>query len=204
MTVPLFDAPFFFMRHGESVANAAGLIAGGGTDSPLTERGRDQSEAAAELLAPLAPRAVFVSPQGRAVDTAAPIARRLGLTPQPVADLYERHWGVLEGRPLSDIVDRSMTAPGGESLDEFEARVWAALAGIAGPAPALVVAHSGTMRVLRSRLGIGDVFEWVGNALPVRFAPPERPGGAWTMAALAGEGPVDAHNVRYAGTGPGA
>jgi probable phosphoglycerate mutase len=200
MTQPLLNGPFFFMRHGESAANAAGLIAGGGTDSPLTERGRAQAEAAAALLAPLAPKAIHVSPQSRAVETARPLAERLGIALTPVADLHERHWGAMEGRPLSEIVDRAMTAPGGESLAGFEERVWAALSAIAGPAPAVVVAHSGTMRVLRSRLGIGDVFEWVGNALPVRFAPPRRPDGVWTMAALEG-GPVDAHNVRYAGIG---
>jgi probable phosphoglycerate mutase len=198
MTVRLFEKPFYFMRHGESAANAARLIAGAGTDSPLTGRGRAQAEAAAGLLAPLAPKAIYASPQSRALDTAAPLAARLGLAVRPVDDLRERHWGALEGRPLSDIRDRAMTAPGGESLAGFEERVWAALSAIAGPEPAVVVAHSGTMRVLRKRLGIGDVVEWVGNALPVRFSPPDGPGAAWAMAALAG-GSVDAHNVRYGG-----
>ena len=196
MTVRFLDAPFYFMRHGESEANAASLIAGGGTDSPLTPRGLAQAEAAADLLTPVAPAAILVSPQSRAMDTATPLARRLGLTLQPVAGLSERHWGMLEGRPLSDIRDRAMTALGGESLADFEARVWAALSAIVGPAPAVIVAHSGTMRVLRSRLGIGDVPEWVGNAVPVRFTPPAAPGLAWTMDALSG-GSVDVHNVRY-------
>ena len=197
MTVRIFDAPFYFMRHGESEANAASLIAGGGTNSPLTARGRAQAEAAADLLVSLKPAAIHVSPQSRAIDTAAPLAKRLGLTLRPAAALAERHWGMLEGKPLSEIRDRSMTAPGGESLADFETRVWTALLAIAGPAPAVVVAHSGTMRVLRSRLGIGDVRAWVGNALPVRFSPPAAPGGPWMMDALSG-GPVDAYNVRYA------
>ena len=196
MTVRIFDAPFYFMRHGESEANAASLIAGGSTNSPLTARGRAQAEAAADLLVALAPAAIHVSPQSRAIDTAAPLAGRLGLTLRPVAALSERHWGVLEGKPLSELRDRTITAPGGESLADFEARVWTALSAIAGPAPAVVVAHSGTMRVLRSRLGIGDVRAWVGNAVPVRFSPPAVPGETWTMEAVSG-GAVDAYNVRY-------
>ena len=197
MIIPLFDAPFYFMRHGESEANAASLIAGGGTDSPLTRRGRAQAEAAADLLAPLAPKAIYVSPQSRAIDTATPLARHLALTVQPIAELAERHWGVLEGQPLSAIVDRAMTADGGESLEAFGDRVWEALSSIVGPTPAVVVAHSGTMRVLRRRLGIGDVAAWVGNALPIRFTAPREPGTPWAMQTLAGTS-VDAQNVRYA------
>ena len=170
----LFQRPFYFLRHGESEANLAGLIAGS-TETPLTARGRSQAEAAAEALSRLEIRSIYCSPQQRAADTAAPIARQFGLPLTTLDGLRERHWGVLELKPLEEIRDRSQTAPNGESLSDFEDRTWQALESIDGPSPVLVVAHSGTMRVLRVKLGIGDVHGWVPNASPIRFLPPQSP-----------------------------
>ena len=167
----LFQRPFYFLRHGESEANVAGLIAGS-TETPLTQAGHTQAKAAAETLSRLDIRSIYCSPQGRAADTAAPIARQFGLPVTTLDGLRERHWGVLELKPLGDIRDRSKTAPEGESLAAFEDRTWQALESIDGPSPILVVAHSGTMRVLRVRLGIGDIHGWVPNASPIRFLPP--------------------------------
>ena len=192
MTVPLFDKPFYFMRHAESAANAAELIAGS-TDSPLSPRGVDQAQTAATRLARLGIAAIYTSPQSRARDTAQPAADLLGLTPHVIADIRERHWGVLEMQPLSAIRDRTMTAPEGESLADFEARTWAALSGITGVTPALIVAHSGTMRVLRERLGVGDIRNWVGNAEPVRFEPPSASGSGWRVTTLDGQPSEAAH-----------
>lgn len=194
----LFDGPFFFLRHGESEANLASLIAGS-TDTPLTETGRAQAAAAAERVRGLGIAAVYTSTLARAAETAMPIAAALGLPVRHLEGLCERNWGEWELRPLSWIRDRTITAPGGESLADYEDRVWRTCAGLHGPAPALIVAHSGTIRVLRKRLGIGDVYGWVGNGVPVRFEPPPGGSGAWRMTTVDG-GPVDAHTVRYAGT----
>jgi probable phosphoglycerate mutase len=185
----LFQGPFYFLRHGESEANIAGLIAGS-TETPLTARGHAQAEAAAQVLARLDIRSIYCSPQQRAADTAAPIARQFGLPVTTLDGLRERHWGVLELKPLEEIRDRSQTAPQGESLAGFEDRTWQALESIDGPSPVLVVAHSGTMRVLRVRLGIGDVHGWVPNASPIRFAPPDEAAGPsgqpWRFEMLEG------------------
>jgi len=194
----LFDGPFYFLRHGESEANAASLIAGS-TDTPLTPQGRAQAQAAAERVRGLGIAAVHTSTLARAADTAAPIAAALGLPVHFWDGLCERHWGDWELQPLARIRDRAITAPGGESLTDYEDRVWRTCAGLSGPAPALIVAHSGTIRVLRKRLGIGDVFEWVGNAVPVRFDPPAGGTGAWAMSTVGG-GAVDDYAVRYTGT----
>lgn len=192
MTRPLLDQPFYFMRHAESAANAAELIAGS-TDSPLSPRGVDQAQTAASRLVGLGIAAIYTSPQSRARDTAQPLANLLAMTPTVIDDIRERHWGTLEMQPLSAIRDRNMTAPEGESLADFENRTWAAISGIAGPAPALIVAHSGTMRVLRARLGLGDIRNWVGNAEPVRFEPPMDPGEGWRLTTLDGQPSEAAH-----------
>ena len=166
----VLDGGFYFLRHGESAANRARVIAGS-TDSPLTPTGRLQAGSAVDRLLGVGIAAIYTSPQSRAADTAAIVARALELPVTRIADLRERDWGEMEGQSLDAITDRSITPAGGESKAGFEARVMAALAGLAGPHPALVVAHSGVLRTLRNVLGPGDEPGWIGNALPVHCAP---------------------------------
>jgi broad specificity phosphatase PhoE len=70
------------LRHGQSEFNlhldATGLDPGV-PDAPLTELGHRQAEAAADALAGEDIRRIVCSPYTRALQTAAPIARRLGL-----------------------------------------------------------------------------------------------------------------------------
>ena len=180
---PLFERPFFFLRHGESVANRAGQVAGR-TDPPLTQRGHGQARDAAVVLAEHGIRSIHASAARRAVDTAKPLAELLDLTVNSRHDLWERDWGDYEGRPMSIITDRSVTPPGGEGLAAFEDRVLGALGAIDGPWPALIVAHSGTLRVLRARLGTGDIPPSIDNALPLRADPPHRPSEPWRITPL--------------------
>jgi 2,3-bisphosphoglycerate-dependent phosphoglycerate mutase len=86
------------LRHGESTANADNTFAGW-LDVPLTERGAAQAEAAGRDLAGLCPDAVHTSVLGRAVDTAALLAKAAGWNAPAVPDwrLNERHYGALQG-----------------------------------------------------------------------------------------------------------
>ena len=181
---PFFQVPFYYLRHGESTYNKAGLIAGS-VDPDLTDLGRSQAEEAAEVLADHDVRTIHASAARRAHDTAKPVARRLGLPVHTHPALWERNWGVLEGAPMSRLPDRRETAEGGESLAAFNLRVMQTLSDLAGPAPVLVVAHSGTLRVLRMILGDGDVPPSIGNALPIRVDPPAAPGARWRLTELA-------------------
>ncbi len=178
----VLDGGFYFLRHGESQANRSRVIAGS-TDSPLTPTGRLQAGTAADRLLGAGIASVFASPQVRAADTAAIVARALDLPVTHVADLRERDWGEMEGQSLDAITDRSITPAGGEAKAAFEARVMAALGGLAGPHPTLIVAHSGVLRTLRNVLGPGDEPGWIANALPVHCTPPAS-GGAWTFRTL--------------------
>jgi probable phosphoglycerate mutase len=119
------------VRHGESVANAQGLLLGR-TDAELTETGRMQAEAATSLL--LQPVAdVRSSPLARARHTAELLG--LGL-PVVVDDRWiEVDYGEFECQPLGGIPaevwqrwqsDRGFRPAGGESLAEVDARVGAA------------------------------------------------------------------------------
>jgi probable phosphoglycerate mutase len=119
------------VRHGESVANAQGLLLGR-TDAELTETGRMQAEAVTSLL-PEPVADVRSSPLSRARHTAELLG--LGL-PVVVDDRWiEVDYGEYECQPLGGIPaevwqrwqsDRGFRPAGGESLDEVDARVGAA------------------------------------------------------------------------------
>jgi probable phosphoglycerate mutase len=175
VTCSLLRAPFYFLRHGETEANRLGLIAGQ-TDIPLNETGWRQARTAAGLLEGCGIGAIYSSPLRRARDTAQCVAERLGLEVVVLDGLAERNWGELEGRPRSSR-PRGLTPPGGESLEAFTHRTLAALAAIPAGGVPLVVAHSGTFRVLCAQLGIPAPQAPVANSTPLRFVPPV-PGGA--------------------------
>lgn len=172
--IPLFSAPFLFLRHGETDANAADLI-GGTQDLPLNATGHAQARRAAEILAGQGLAAIWCSPLRRAYQTAAAVAERTGLALQIVEGLGERDWGDWEGRPRAALI-RDATPPGGESPESFRRRTLAALAGIAPPFPVLVVAHSGTARVIAAELAVSATLR-AGNAEPVLWRP--EPDGWW-------------------------
>ena len=70
------------LRHGQSEFNlhfTATRRDPGIVDAPLTELGHAQASAAAERLADAGIRRIIASPYTRALQTAAPLARRLGL-----------------------------------------------------------------------------------------------------------------------------
>jgi broad specificity phosphatase PhoE len=121
------------VRHGQSVANAQGLLLGR-SDVELTEAGREQARCARALLTePVAE--VRTSPLRRARDTAA----LLDLGPTPVVDdrWIEVDYGEFECQPLGDIPagvwqrwreDVEFRPAGGETLAEVDARVSATCA----------------------------------------------------------------------------
>jgi probable phosphoglycerate mutase len=119
------------VRHGESVANAQGLLLGR-TDAALTEVGRQQAAAARSLLwAPVAE--LRTSPLSRARDTAAVLD--LG-RPAVVDERWvEVDYGEFECQPLGAVPaavwqqwrsDRAFRPAGGETLAEVDERITAA------------------------------------------------------------------------------
>lgn len=166
---PLPAQSFCLIRHGETTANAEGIIAGV-TEVPLTALGCDQARALADLDWP-APIAVHASPMARAKRTAelAFPGREIQLHP----GLRERDWGVFEGRPLAQLPRRDDTPEQGESWRDMLLRVEAAISGIcaasAGVLPVLVC-HSGVIRAARVLWTTGAVGHRPPNATPLLFA----------------------------------
>jgi probable phosphoglycerate mutase len=116
------------VRHGESVANAQGLLLGR-IDAPLTEWGLVQAAAAATLLRDPVGE-LRSSPLSRARDTANALA--LTVPAQVDEQWIEVDYGEFDGQPLRDIPatvwqewrsDSDYRPPGGETLAEVDRRV---------------------------------------------------------------------------------
>jgi broad specificity phosphatase PhoE len=121
-----------FVRHGQSTWNAEGRVQGQAPHVPLTPAGRLQAQAAAQRLRGCAARHVYSSDLLRALQTAAPIARALGVTAVPEPALREQSLGSLEGRLASELSAQatpdgehitSVRWGGGESIADVHRRV---------------------------------------------------------------------------------
>lgn len=156
MTEPV---TFYFVRHGESEANAVRRFAGR-TDSPLTERGREQAEAVAEVLAKTPFDRIVSSPLSRCRDTALLIARRHQLPVDLEPDLVEIDVGEKTGSPFDEVSglpewrdDGFVAWPRGETLDQVLSRAHRVITRIAAESAGervLVVGHGGVTRILMS------------------------------------------------------
>ncbi|HUG07041.1 MAG TPA: histidine phosphatase family protein [Candidatus Limnocylindria bacterium] len=156
MTEPV---TFYFVRHGESEANAAHRFAGR-TDSPLTQRGRQQAKAVAEALANVHFDRIVSSPLSRCRDTALVIARRHQLPLDLEPDLVEIDVGEKTGVPFDEVRglpewsdDGFVAWPRGETLDQVLSRAHRVITRIAAESAGqrvLVVGHGGVTRILMS------------------------------------------------------
>ena len=150
-------------RHGETDDNLEPFRFQGFTDTPLNATGRRQAHELAERLAGDGIRSLWSSDLSRARETAGIVGARIGLEPTLDERLREGYRGRWEGHLMRDIQRQEperyaawrrggaqFRFPGGESLLEHQQRVQAALADIhaAGPLPALVVCHGGSIRVM--------------------------------------------------------
>ncbi len=155
---------FFFVRHGESEANAAHRFSGR-TDSPLTERGRKQAEVVAAALDAVPFDRIVATPLSRSLDTALVIGRRRKMPVDVVDDLIEIDVGDRTGatfdeiRGLPDWKDDGFVAwPSGETLEQVLERALRAVRRIhreSAGGTVLVIGHGGVTRILVSHfLGI--------------------------------------------------
>jgi broad specificity phosphatase PhoE len=91
---------FIFVRHGQSQANADGMLAK--PDSPLTELGVKQARKTAKEVHDLGISVIACSTMLRAQQTAETIAGHLGIDLKHIRivdELHERRLGKLEGTP---------------------------------------------------------------------------------------------------------
>jgi ribonuclease HI/probable phosphoglycerate mutase len=125
----------FLLRHGQTELSVQRRYSGRG-NPPLTDLGRRQAEAAADYLAARAGiTAVIASPLQRAHDTAATVAKALGLDVIVNDGLIETDFGEWEGLTFGEAAERdpqlhrkwlrdtTVAPPGGESFGSVRTRV---------------------------------------------------------------------------------
>lgn len=139
-------------------------VADGPADPGLSPEGHAQAEHMARYLASEAIHALYTSPLQRAVETAAPLAHHLGLTPVVDDDVaeYDRNSSVYipieELKATGDPRFEELTQGGGagmDPMDEFEERVMRALERIIAAHPGQKVAvtcHGGVINLYVSAI----------------------------------------------------
>ncbi len=170
------------VRHGQTAWNvgassAEGERFRGRVDLPLNERGHAQAQALAERLADEPIAAIYASPLQRAMETAEPTARRLGLTVHPLEGIMDINYGDWQEHPHSEVArlypalyrqwlqePHLVQIPGGESLREVRDRAMAALHQVMahhGDQAILAAAHQVVNKVLVcAMLGLDNSHFW--------------------------------------------
>ncbi len=130
------------VRHGQTPTTGK-VLPGRAAGLHLADTGRDQAETVAERIKAIeGPKrkvtAIYASPLERTRETAAPIAKALGLRVQRNAGLLEADFGEWTGADLKKLsklpewrtVQRNPSGfrfPGGESFTEMQARICGAI-----------------------------------------------------------------------------
>ncbi len=159
----------FLARHGESDWNAANRFQGH-SDRPLTDLGRRQAEALAELVAREDVDAIYSSPLIRALETARLVGARTGLDVVEDEDLREVDTGGWSGLSREEVQQRFPDGferwvsggagwEDGETYEEMGERVLGAVRRIAAAHPGgrvLVISHGGPIRAVHAAAaGVG-------------------------------------------------
>ena len=151
----------YLVRHGETDWNRAHRIQGS-TDIPLNDTGREQARVTGALLATRQWDAVVASPLSRAFETAAIIAREVGLgEPEVEPAMAERNYGAAEGMTGAEIdalYPDGAEVVGRESREAVVARAMPALIAIAERHPdqaVIVVSHGGVIRSILNAVAPG-------------------------------------------------
>ena len=154
------------VRHGATPSTGK-ILPGRAPGLELSELGRAQAEAAAARIAELErrPVAVYASPLERTRQTAAPIARALGLRVRSEAGLLECDFGDWTGRRLDQLrrrrewsqIQRAPSLfrfPGGESFAEMATRTWDAVVALGRRHPGetiVAVSHADPIKAVLSQ-----------------------------------------------------
>jgi broad specificity phosphatase PhoE len=110
----------YYVRHGESEANVAGVVAGEEDDSPLTANGKAQAKKAGHDLKGKNIDLIVCSPLTRTVDTATIIAKELGYDPAKIIKsrlFIERSVGIFSGKPYEEYRTAVMASDDHEGLE---------------------------------------------------------------------------------------
>lgn len=171
----------FFVRHAESEANAAGLMAGM-LDTPLSSKGKQQAKQAGKDLSNKSIELVVCSPLTRTRQTAEIIAKEIGYDPTKILAnkaFIERSFGPYEGRTFKEYLahnEANTLLDGMETTEEIYQRVKVGFDWLSKQKAntILLVSHGATGRMVKvvaqkkehshfhsiERLGNTEIFEF--------------------------------------------
>ena len=145
-------------RHGQTEYNAQNKVCGI-TDLPLTATGLAQADALAEKMKDKHIDVIIASPLLRAQQTAAAVAKAVGVQIITDGRITEQNYGVYEGADRKDknfLANKSQFAvkyPNGESMMQVAARVYPFIDEIKdkyADKTVLLVCHGGVCRVIKT------------------------------------------------------
>jgi broad specificity phosphatase PhoE len=181
------------LRHGQTNWNIDFRLQGV-TDIPLNETGIEQARIAGAVLADLSQQGqswdlILTSPLSRARDTAVMVGEAIGIPGVSVEELLlERSFGEAEGLSHEEWKSKyndTNPVPGGETLEQLEARAWILLQRLVDHHEGkrvLTVSHGALIRTLLRLVSKGEFprdGERLGNACLSIFE--HSPEGGWTV-----------------------
>ncbi|HVL48418.1 MAG TPA: histidine phosphatase family protein [Candidatus Thermoplasmatota archaeon] len=207
----------FVIRHGQTDANAAGIIQGSLIDLPLNARGRAEAAALARAFPRGSLDLILTSTLKRARETAEAIAVSTGAPVSVHPELVEYDWGDYLGKPNEGAIHASMVGfvdrwkkgeidvgpPGGETPRQVAGRVrrvlGPALEAFAARRPdgrVAVVAHGRLNKILLADLVHGDLarqedFGQGNTSVTVLEGHPAPARGSWKLVASNGLAHLD-------------
>ncbi len=164
---PMATTRLLLARHGQTELSHSDTFCGV-TEAALTAHGREQAQKLAMRLRHEHIDALYASPQGRAQETAQPIAALTGLEIQTREALHEMDFGRWEGCVQAEVAQESPQAmaawdrgswmvqlPGGETQQAVLARVVPCIVELVSVhlgQTILIVSHRTTLRLLVGHL----------------------------------------------------
>ena len=147
----------YYVRHGESEANVAGIAAGGNFETKLTKKGCEQAVKAGQELKDKAIDLIVCSPMIRTIDTATIIARQLDYDPSNIVTsefFTERDFGKFSGRPHKEYRAAVLSGneEGMESAAHLQTRIDEGFKWLKkqGAKTIVLVSHGSTGRMIRA------------------------------------------------------
>ena len=148
----------YIARHGQTTWNAQNKVCGS-TDVELTEKGIEQANALAQVVATRDIELILTSPLKRAVETGRIVAEHCRIPMKIEERLIEQNYGIYEGvdRKNVDFLKNKRNFayryPGGESMMQVACRIYGLLDDIKEEDEGknvLIISHGGVCRIINT------------------------------------------------------